>query len=113
MPKKLPRKLPNVWPGVLGPIKIKLVKDLKDESDHYLWGWAIFTERVILLEKRMLKMDPVFLWRTFFHEVGHMWMEDTGRNVSGGADAAMTKAEREAWCEAYATSRVAEMLNLK
>lgn len=112
MARKLPAKLPTVVYGLNGPIKVKLVKDLKspfaNEAHEDIWGVAIYPDREIRIEADALgAKDLAFAWRIFYHEVGHFFLEESGLG------AAMTRAEKEKFCESYATHRVAEMQKLR
>jgi hypothetical protein len=96
------RKLPKRVQGILGPIRVTIKSDLRERTGAL--GLANYSDRVIEIDADELESkDPQWLWKVFWHEVCHFWLEDSG--VGSG----FTKDQKEQLCDAYAASRVKEM----
>lgn len=98
--RKLP-PLPKRVFGLIGPIKVLVVKDLKNPAanDNSVFGLADLGARTISIDA-----DQVFVqqWQTLFHERQHFVLMEAGVQLSHD--------QAEAVCDATATARVAEML---
>lgn len=95
-------RFPQRIPGVMGPIRVEISDDLMEK--HGAWGMANYTDRVITIDADVLEAkDRGWVWKIFWHEVAHFWMEDTG--VASG----LGKKMKEQICDAYAAARVKEM----
>lgn len=89
-------KLPHSVMTMLGPVPVRLVKDWKDES---AWGMWHRDRRTIEIDARQ---TPELQWSTFFHEVTHCALDDSGlANI-------LTEPQQEALCDAMATARMRE-----
>lgn len=86
-------KLPKIANGMAGPIKIRLVKKLKDEGVRLHGGWYA--------AKRTIKLDSTdSAWKlqhTYWHEMMHAALDDSGQ------DALLTEAGKEALCDLVAS----------
>lgn len=103
--------LPSVVHTALGPVPVRIVKDLTqkaeqegdkpDQPGQTLLGRAIYRQRTLEIDA---DMDLVVQWSTLYHEMAHMALFDVG------AAHGLTHAQEEAICDAIAHARMAEML---
>lgn len=103
-PPNLRGRFPNAVRGVLGSIRVEITDDLMEK--HGAWGMANYSDRVITIDADVLEgKDRGWVWKIFWHEVAHFWLEDSG--VGSG----LSKEQKEQICDAYAAARVTEMRN--
>jgi hypothetical protein len=102
MSYKLSQKLPKKIQGILGPIRVIIRPDLREQ--HGALGMANYSDRIIEIDSAELEAkDRQWLWKIFWHEVAHFWLEDSG------VGAGFTKDQKEQLCDASAAARVREM----
>lgn len=86
-------KLPAVVEGIAGPITVGRPPAVVDEKGHPLFGeWRPLNRHLVVLST----LDRRAAWVTFYHELVHSWLQDTGVTHM------LTKAEEESTCETVA-----------
>jgi Zn-dependent peptidase ImmA (M78 family) len=101
MTKRYP-PIPRVVQAPGGPVKIILTKDnIKYGSDE-CWGLYDPEHRTITIDA---KAAPRQRWATFFHELTHVAILDSG------LDNGLHVALHEAICDAISTQRMREKFN--
>lgn len=91
--------IPKIVQAPGGPVKVILTKEnIKYESDD-CWGLYDSEHRTITLDA---KAAPRQRWATFFHELTHVAILDSG--LGNGLNSAL----HEAICDAVSTARMRE-----
>jgi hypothetical protein len=92
--------LPTVTHGAGGPIRVRLVKRERDDNGKPCWGTWEPSTRTVRLERGA---PPEHRWRVYYHECGHAMLDDAGLCHL------LSEEGQEAFCDAYASSRMAEL----
>ena len=87
-------------PTILGPARVDVVPNLRDENDARLLGSCNRAERLV---KIAAEIPRITQWHTYWHEWTHMTLEDAGVETP--------KEAIEAICDAVANARTREMLD--
>ena len=98
-PRRLPR-IPATLPTILGPARVELVPNLRDENDARLLGSCNRAERLVKIAS---EPPRVIQWHTYWHEWAHMLLADAGVETP--------KELVEAICDAVGNARTREMLD--
>ena len=93
-------KLPTVTHGAGGPIRVRLVKQPKGSDGALAWGTWEQSRRIIEIQR---SAPPEHRHRIYYHECGHAMLDDAGLCHL------LTSEGQEAFCDAYASSRMAEL----
>lgn len=94
--------IPKSVPSLLGPVAVSIVADIPSpEPDRTRFGEWSYIERRIRIKR---DIPLIVQWATLYHEIMHMWLEDTG--VNNGMDAELV----ERICDAAGTNRANELL---
>ncbi len=95
--------LPKVVHGAGGPITVKMVTaiepDPKYPTDTTFGIWESPTRTIRIIET----LEPHFMWLTYFHELCHAALADSG------VTHVLTAESEECLCDSLATARLREM----
>jgi hypothetical protein len=103
------KKLPKRIMGMGGPIEVLIVDPAKDPDfkpephpvkNDVPWGVWVPETRTI---KIVSNVSRAFQWATFYHELGHAVLQDTGLAEQ------LTSECEEALCVAFSSARMMEL----
>jgi hypothetical protein len=106
MTRRLP-PIPRVVIGILGPIKVRRVRNLCDENGRECGGLWYAEERVIHLALGQTR-ERAYYW--LYHEHAHATFDDFDVRFPGKRDSHGDNVLEERACNAVASARLAELL---
>lgn len=74
-PAKRYPALPNEVEAPGGIVAVEIVDNLDDKPGELVMGHYHMVDRTIRLRKKMRREQQ---WRTYFHELTHLWLSDAG-----------------------------------